>query len=124
MYLIQHLDYATQDQRQVGMVRNPGVRLKCDQQSAEAWFRSWDRASATTADFCDAGGAGELAVKALFPHMHRWAYNLQASHSYTPLLQATTSHCGASHCAKSLLRGIAASWFCKLLPLIRTARKS
>ena len=61
------------------MVRNPGVRLKCDQQSAQAWLRSWERATATTADFCDAGGAAELAVKALFPTMLRWAQNLQAS---------------------------------------------
>ena len=64
------------------MVRNPGVRLKCDHQSSQAWLRSWERASATTADFCDAGGAAELAVKALFPHMQRWAYNLQASHCW------------------------------------------
>lgn len=71
-----------QDQRQAGMVRNPGVRLKCDQQSAEAWFRSQDRTSASTADFCDAGGAGELAVKALFPHMHQWALNLQVAYAF------------------------------------------
>lgn len=105
---------AMQDQRQVGMVRNPGVRLKCDQQSAEAWFRSWERASATTADFCDAGGAGELAVKAMFPHMQRWAYNLQASHCcklllQQPLVQVTE----ASQFGKSLLQVIAASHCCK-----------
>lgn len=66
-----------QEQREVGMVRNAGVRLKCDQQSAQAWLRSWDRASGTTADFCDSAGAAQLAVKALFPHMHRWASHLQ-----------------------------------------------
>ena len=66
-----------QEQREVGMVLNPGVQLKCDQQSAQAWLRSWDRASGTTADFCDSGGAAELAVKALFPHMHHWASHLQ-----------------------------------------------
>lgn len=66
------------------MVRNPGVRLKCDQQSAQAWLRGWQRATATTADFCDAGGAGEVAVKALFPCMHSWARNLQASPACQP----------------------------------------
>ena len=72
-----------QEQRQVGMVRNPGVRLKCDQQSARAWLRSGERASGSTADFCDTGGAAELAVKALFPHMQRWARNLQAITRHT-----------------------------------------
>lgn len=96
-----------QDQRQVGMVRNPRVRLKCDQQSAEAWFRSWERASATTADFCDAGGAGELAVKALFPHMQRWAYNLQASQ----LMHFVAASHLASRCCKTLLQVGSASRF-------------
>lgn len=66
-----------QDQRQAAMVRNPEVRLKCDEQTSKAWLRSWERSNATTADFCDSGGAAELAVKALFPQMHCWAAELQ-----------------------------------------------
>ncbi len=74
-----------QGTREIAMVRNPGVRMRCDQQTAEAWLRAWERTNATTADFCDTGGAAELAVRALFPHMQRWAHTLQASCTINPL---------------------------------------
>ncbi|DBA93628.1 TPA: demethylase [Trebouxia sp. C0006] len=64
--------------RQVAAVRNPAVRMKCDHQTNKAWLRGWEqRTNASTADFCDTGGAAELAVKALFPRMQGWAHALQ-----------------------------------------------
>ncbi|KAL0032400.1 hypothetical protein WJX79_009578 [Trebouxia sp. C0005] len=68
--------------RQVAAVRNPAVRMKCDHQTDKAWLRGWEqRTNASTADFCDTGGAAELAVKALFPCMQGWAHALQMAWS-------------------------------------------
>ncbi|DBA96608.1 TPA: hypothetical protein ACH3X1_015470 [Trebouxia sp. C0004] len=68
--------------RQVAAVRNSAVRMKCDHQTNRAWLRGWQqRTNASTADFCDTGGAAELAIKALFPRMQGWAHNLQMAWS-------------------------------------------
>ena len=69
--------HVVQEPRQVAMIRNPAVRMKCDHQTDKAWLRGWEqRTNASTADFCDVGGAAELAVKAQFAHMRRWAWEL------------------------------------------------
>lgn len=66
------------------MVRNPAVRMKCDHQTDKAWLRGWEqRTNASTADFCDVGGTAELAVKAQFAHMRRWAWELSVG-SFLP----------------------------------------
>ena len=62
----------------MGLVRNPAVRMNCDRQTHTAWLRSREqRTNASSAEFCDNGGAAELAVRALFPHMQRWADDLE-----------------------------------------------
>ncbi len=74
-----------QEPRQVAAVRNPAVRMKCDHQTNKAWLRGWEqRTNASTADFCDTGGAAELAVKALFPRMQGWAHALQVCCPFHP----------------------------------------
>ena len=55
------------------MVRNEAVRFRCDQQSKKAWMEGPKTNTATTADFCDSGGAAELAIKAMFLPMQGWA---------------------------------------------------
>ncbi len=63
--------------RQAAMVQNPDIKLQCDQQSGTAWMRGWECSTASPFEFCVTGGAAELAVKALFPHLKGWAEELQ-----------------------------------------------
>ena len=83
-----------QEPRQVAAVRNPAVRMKCDHQTDKAWLRGWEqRTNASTADFCDTGGAAELAVKALFPRMQGWAQTLQVCPSHHPCIPQSPKIC-------------------------------
>jgi len=83
-----------QEPRQVAAVHNPAVRMKCDHQTDKAWLRGWEqRTNASTADFCDTGGAAELAVKALFPLMQGWAHTLQVCPSHHPCIPQPPKIC-------------------------------
>ena len=69
--------YATQDARQVAMVRNAAVRLQCDVQTDRDWLSAGGAKQATSADFCDSGGAADLALRLFFPTMQAWADTLK-----------------------------------------------
>ncbi|DBA82438.1 TPA: hypothetical protein ACH3X2_000674 [Trebouxia sp. C0005] len=61
--------------RQAAMVHNKVIKFPCDEQTRKAWRQGGQKAS--TADFCDSGGAAERAVRALMPCMQKWADALQ-----------------------------------------------
>ena len=69
-----------QESRQAAIVHNKAIRFPCDEQTRKAWRQGGQKAS--TADFCDSGGAAEQAVRALMPCMQKWADALQVTYSF------------------------------------------
>ena len=72
-----------QESRQAAMVHNKAITFPCDEQTRKAWRQGGQKAS--TADFCDSGGAAEQAVRALMPCMQKWADALQVISSFDHL---------------------------------------